>query len=426
MVHAAFTSLLDPHAVRAVLATPLPVFLGTDLVVTGCEILHARCRTFAKAASSARTFLTFVYSIALGRSDRPGDVLRHELVHGRATLEDRGARAPHVLTVATPPLWIELRRFPDDLALPQLATLADPRRVLAAMPAEARACVAHGAVDVRVASFRPGERCTIAYADARGAARVYAKTYADGQAPAVAHRIAALAQHAASGRLLVPRLLGVDAERGAIWQAAVEGTAPLASLDADRAHTTLTAVAEALAELHAGPAVAPRVARSTRLEEAERKARKLERAEVVAGADLRHLLDRCAHALPQLAPERFELRHGDAHLGQFLLAGARVAMFDCDELACGDLEEDLAALAVQLEDLVAAGRCAPGAVDALLSGYRTCAAAPRVPDPALYAFHYRLQRLDRAYRDWWRRGAAAVVDARRSLALGLACAGAPA
>lgn len=452
-MHAAFEPLLDAATVRGLLAEPLPRFLGADLVVADCELVHARRRTFAKPANAGRTFLTVSYRVGLGTPDCPHVAIRSELLHGRATLgepADLPARLPTVFSVAVPPVRLELRRFPDDAALPQLAALADPQRARQMMPLAALACLGERVDDgtgdphplhVRVANFRPGERCTLAYSveavatgtdtDTRAgtstdtstdAERVYVKVFADAHAGVVATRIAWLAESCSTPgrRLLVPRLLGYDATLRAVWQEAVSGTPPLAALGGPAATDALAALASALAELHAMPSAIAPVTRRERVVEAARKAQKLAQACEDLAPSLHATLALCTAALESLPAERFELRHGDAHLGQFLLVGARVAMFDCDELARGDLEQDLAALVVELEDCARDGRCTHAAPAALLKGYAAAPDAPRSLDPALYDFHYRLQRLDRAYRDWWRRGAVAADDVRRSIALAAA------
>lgn len=424
-MHAAFEPLLDPATVRGLLAPRLPEFLGADVVVAGCEVVHARRRTYAKAASAGRTFLTVSYRVGLGTSAQPDRAVRSELLHGRATLgepPDLPARLPGVLSVAVPPVRLELRRFPDDAALSQLAVLADPDRAGEVMPFAARERLgAHAALHVRVASFRPGERCTLAYAVA-GAPRhehVYAKAFADAQAGALATRIAWLADcnSQPDRTLLVPRLLGYDATLRTVWQEGVAGTPPAAALAGHDAARAIDSLAAALAELHSTPSAIDASTRLERVAESERKVRKLAGAYAELVRPLDTALAVCGTRLATLSPERYELRHGDAHLGQFLLAGARVAMFDCDELARGDLEQDLAALVVELEDAARAGRCGPAVPRSLLAAYSSAPLAPRAPDPELFDFHYRLQRIDRAYRDWWRRGAAADADVRRSIAL---------
>lgn len=338
------------------------------------------------------------------------------LVHGRASL--RPAAEPRNGEYGLD--WQEgslaLRVFPDDPALPQLGSLADAGRAVAVMPAPARDRLA-SRPDVGIVSFRPGERCTFEYGPGRHvrSETVYAKCYSGGHSTAIARRIAALS--ATEGeRLCVPALLGHVAALGTVWQAGANGESPWTAFVALPGVGALRALAGALAELHASDAPAPVALRGQRVIEAVRKVRKLTLAQPALDRDARDALVACAALESSLPGEARELRHGDAHLGQFLLAGERVAAFDWDELAHGDLEQDLAALAVELEDAADVGCVAAEAAATLVGAYGAVEERPRTPDARLFAFHYRLQRIDRAYRDWWRLGGGSRERAARSIA----------
>jgi hypothetical protein len=250
-------------------------------------------------------------------------------------------------------------------------------------------------------------------------------------AVAVAARLAAVGgalQARDAARLQVPALLALDERTATVWTGALDGL-PLRHDAGRRADSgreragSPEGLAIALAELHgaAVPGLQP-ATREQRLREAARKLRKLAHVLPAAAADAECALERCESlrleasraGVPQDVP-----RHGDVHPGQFRLCGGRIALFDFDELALGDAEEDLAALAVALEvaalepDVAgdaAGGPPAAGAEGAAQLLPRIAAAnaagrpAARAPQDSLLEFHLRLQWIDRAYRSAWRDG----------------------
>jgi len=116
--------------------------------------------------------------------------------------------------------------------------------------------------------------------------------------------------------------------------------------------------------------------------------------------------------------------HGDLHIGQLARTGNRIALFDFDEVVEGPAEQDLASLRVSIESTGAIRTATVRAFAAVLAGYVD--AGGRAPDAAALDWHYRLQQIDRAYRDYWRHDTAAfgrIGTALRRAHRGLGVAG---
>lgn len=387
-----FTPLFDPTRARARLEREARARWGESLQVTHCEVLHVWRKVHARAASAHKSFARVSYR--LGLHDRRDDSYQDSLVHGLLSLEGRDVH-------------IDLRRFPEDPALPQLAQLADPECVLQGAPAAVVAhCGAGMAARVEVVSFRPGERCTLRVVGAGPAhATAFAKTFRDDTATVLAERLERLSQtrYARAPQLHWPTLLGCDPSRRTVWQEAVpdaraflEGS-PRRSL----ARGAWRELGIVLAALHGTtlPGV-ERLARVQRLFEADKKLVKMESAGLGAAPAARAAWQHCASRIDQLAPAEPVLLHGDLHLGQLARTGARIALFDHDELVLGPAEQDLASLRVSLESTGAARAAVERAFANVLEGYR--AGGARMPQPQALDWHYRLQLIDRAYRDYWR------------------------
>lgn len=443
---AAFAPFLDAATMQGLLSRRLPALVGERALLCDLRLLHAWRKTYARPGKAHRSWLSVCYEMELARS--PSAPVERVLLHGRAEPDADGERAAAAgggwpLRLSTSMARIELRLFPDDPAMPQLASLFAPRRspLGGGDPRPLHA---------RVVSYRPGERCTLALEDAAGRPRAFAKTFADpARATAVAARLAAVARGLGArgaATLQVPALLRTDlAAPGGeaahtVWTEACGGEALVARRDDPESHRALALVATALAELHATPVAGlPRAERATRLLEARRKLRKLAGVFPEASAAAASGLVRCEALLEDAGLRAVALdctRHGDVHPGQFLLRRGRVALFDFDELARGDLEEDLVALAVALDsqatslavhaaagdDDPAGARLAWQAPDvastwlpALLAAHVASGRAPRAPQAGLVELHWRLQWLDRAYRSFWRHGGGAAAVIRRAL-----------
>jgi aminoglycoside phosphotransferase len=309
-----------------------------------------------------------------------------------------------------------------------LQVLAHPTRVLDVMPPSARVGFASAQTILCTPfSYRPGERCTLSLtAQGSGAhvssARIFAKTFNDDRAVRIGGRLRHLARELQRPKstLRVPSLFVDALDEHTLWMPELAGTPAIEGLDEAPIARLQTLVA-ALAELHAvKPVNAPSADRALRLEEASRKVRKLARAFPLAESHGARAVERCAALLPRLPLNHDALCHGDAHLGQFAFLTDGVAMFDADELVRGDLESDLASLAVSVA--INSREGIEGVRDALARVHRAYLRAPaasRPIDPRIYEFYRRLQLIDRAYRDYWRHGSVmrfAIEQALRAAA----------
>lgn len=432
----ALATFTDPAAVARLLTSQAGAAFGAQAAIRDVRLLHAWRRTWAKADRARRGWLTTCYAVEF--TPGPHAALETCVLHGHAEhCEPAGVVAPAAaagavadvpaigwpLALHTAAARMTLRRFPDDPAMPQLAQLYAAR---ATHPGDDTA----GGLQARLVSYRPGVRCTLVFVDAAGRARRYAKTFADvTQAREVARRLELLQcdrreRGDGPGVLRLPTLLA-DAAGGAharhtVWTAALGGLPPDASPAGAFGPRGLGLVVDALRELHATPLPGlPRAERAVRLEEAGRKLRKMARRHPGAAAAAGGALQRCAALLDAPDVARLPLRasrHGDVHAGQFLVDAGRVALFDLDELALGDPEEDLAALSVAMVAprvaLPLASSPPPPAGPWLARFAERHARQASAPVAALLEFHLRLQWIDRAYRSDWRHGedAAGLVD----------------
>ena len=393
-----FSALFDPVTARARLELEARALWGEFLDVTHCEVLHVWRKIHARASSAHKSFARV--SFRLGLHDRRDDSYADALVHGLLSLDGANVR-------------LNLHRFPDDPALPQLAVLADPALVLQRAPLPVAAHCGRGpATRVDVVSFRPGERCTLRVAG-RGTAQMaaFAKTFCDDSGALIADRHAQLSRSALARQpgLLWPRLLAYDAETRTVWQEAVTGAKSFLDYPSRRsiARGPWRELGAVLAALHASPLTGvAHIDRSQRLFEVGKKVTKLETAGLASAAAARATLRRCEAlecTLPTSEPVQL---HGDLHLGQLARAGNRIALFDFDEVVMGPAEQDLASLRVSIESTGAIRGATERAFAAVLAGYVDAGA--RAPDTESLDWHYRLQQIDRAYRDYWRHDTAAV------------------
>lgn len=400
-----FAPLFDADTARLRLAPEARQLWGEGVEITRCEVLHVWRKTVARPASAGKSVARV--SFRLGLHDRERDLYCDALALGLLSFEGERVR-------------LELRRFPDDPALPQLEQLADAARALATAPeAVRRHCGSDAPPRVRVVSFRPGERCTLRYDGQRAA---FAKTFRDDSGEKLARRLATLGRWALGNEPAIawPRLLGYDATTRTVWQEAVVGLQPFLDYPARRsvARGAWYTLGAALATLHRGSLQdVDTLTRAQRLFEVGKKVGKFTAAELPATDDARALHQYCARVEPRLAAVPDVLLHGDLHLGQLGRTDDRIALFDLDELAMGPAEQDFASLLVSIESSGIGKAPATRALATVIAGY--VGSGGRRPDRQVLDWHYRLQQIDRAYRDWWRYDLQALGRMARVLRRGL-------
>lgn len=406
----AFHSLTEPASVADWIAPQLSVLLGRSAIVRHCEVLHARRRLYAKPGSAHRSYVDFCYRLGLRE---PGDGAEStEILSGRGYLQRPSDTAAAILgkPATHPDLHVYVRRFPDDPGLPCLVGLAGAQAV-DLLPDAAKQWLHHpAAVQAEVVSYRPGERCVLRFSPAAcGIVRparqpnVFAKCYSLGLGAKVAARCRRLLQSAEG--LSLPALLHFDAARDVLWFAGIDGPLAADHCDGPQGAETVRLLAAGAAALHAAQGVTGETCnRAQLIDETGRRLAKLALALPSEQPGLAKLGARLLAIQADLPPPRTQTLHGDLHLRQWVMAAGRAYLVDFDELALGEAEQDLASLIVDMEYR----GCGGALVAELLLAYTQHANRP--PDPALLEWHYHVQLVAKAYRLYWRGGAAMQPD----------------
>jgi hypothetical protein len=330
-VNRAVEACLDPQALRAVLR---PYFAAQG-AIEAVRITKAR-----RSTSRLRHPHPLVFSceIDLQGASEPQRWLGKVHRAGAAAEAAPGAPVLHVSE-----LDLLLWPWPHDPALPQLPRLLD---VHAVQPLWGRA-----ATRVEVLRYEPERRALLRYTRDDGAA-LYAKSYADGRARAVAQRFEWMwhAAQADARFARVGRPLAGPSDADTVWQEPVSGTPLPCLLQEPMRSDWIAPLALAIAALHSAPtALAGASPRGVAhwLKEVQRRQHKIERAcpELARQATaVAEAITRAATRLPACAPS---LIHGDFHPDQAWLDGGRIVLFDFDEFALGDPMEDLAEFVVK-------------------------------------------------------------------------------
>lgn len=291
-----------------------------------------------------------------------------------------------------------LQRFPLDYRLPTLPACLDPAAVGAALGSPVQAC--------RLASYRPGMRCQIAYqlADGRVLFGKVAVEREPGAAFAGLQRVhAALRDHP---HLRAPAPVAYLPALDLTLAAAARGQSLLAAApDAASRRRAWRRIARALADLHALPSAGVARVHAPADELALATAWAAQAAVVVPelAAALHDAAARAAATLPTPGPAR-ALVHRDFYDRQVLLDGesAPIAILDLDTVCRGDAELDLGNCAAHLllRALQEGRPYDAGEAAEFLAAY------PAPADPGLVAWYRRatLARLAAIYalRPRWR------------------------
>lgn len=396
-----FAPLFNARTAHARLEPAVRAIWGERVELERCEVLHVWRKTHQRASSAARSYARVSFRLDL--RDRDSNAWCTRLAHGLVRFDGEDVS-------------LDLRPFPDDAALPQLQALAQSERALREAPAAVREhCDGSGDAVVQVINYRPGLRCTLRIA-ARHAA--YAKTFADDSGAVLADRMEHLQPVlcGAGSAPAMPSLLAYHAETRTVWCAEVPATNPFLPAPARRSisRAPWRSLGGVLATLHhAGLAGLPILDRARRLHEVEKKVAKLESAARGFGARARAVLDHCAYRVRSLPAGDAVALHADLHTRQIGERDGHAVLFDFDELSRGPAAQDIASLRVDLEAQGIMNLPARRALQLLMAGY--VSAGGSWPAPAELDWHYRLQWLDRAYRDWWRHDAGATGRIARAL-----------
>ena len=379
---------LDLYTDPAAMREPLQSIPGLDADIRRIVVLHAARRAPRRDPASRTCRIAVCYGVETG--ERAGQIL-YGKVYPSVVCAEVAARAGRPGAPAwLPELDMLLWRFPHDPGLPQLAALLDETTELV--------------------HYRPEERATLR----RRSGTLYAKTFRGAEGAELCERFSHLARLSVrAGAFEVAAPLRYDEASRTFWQHGVEAPALAAMLDADNCDALMELVACGLAELHAAaPRFGPTRSVTDLTAAVVRRGAKIGRCmPQLARTAQRTALAIAAHAFDVLHAPLVQI-HGDFHVGQLRVNGARMMVFDLDELAIGDPLEDLASFVVkcQLSD----PELAQSACERLLDAYaRAC---PAAFDPRRMDWHLAAQWLHKASRAFvfqrpgWRAAATRMLD----------------
>jgi hypothetical protein len=398
-----FERCLDPVYMRSAFMRNLPECVSGAWTIVACEIHHPRYKTYLLPASRGRSNLSVVYYLR-GQHTATA-VLTLRILHARiyfGSLAEREYQHRQSTGAGSVGFVAELGllywRFPEDPALPWLSDLVDPKRVVRHWPdAVVDRSGASAGLEVTVVNYRPEVRCTLSYSwrscTGEHRPRLYAKSYAAAEGPAIYERMAIIHANSRAGGFLTAEPLAYDDDRKVIWQACLHGSA----LSLHNVYPDVTGgIARGLAALQATELPGLTLLTQTAyLQEAQKKLQKLQHAFPGHAASLLALGQRLQTTAPSLGDMICTTLHGDFHIGQLLRCDERIALFDFDELQRGDPLVDLANFLADVH--YHAGKRSARIWQTLL--VRDYAAAVDWPvEPRRLAWHLAIQHLTRAYR----------------------------
>lgn len=406
-VQRAFARYTDASLMRQLLDEPVNALWGARLRILDCELAHSWQKTYAKSSSHRNSRLSLCYRLQLHSDDT--DTTFVSWIKGEVRLPNRdegdGAVEPSAVRVNTPDSIAVFRRFDNDPALPQLASLIDPITASVCLHRAQGITGERQALSMpEVVQYRPGTRCSLRYDIARdgSAARrsVFAKTYSDDTGERAYGSLREL--RAQRVNTSIPGTLGYDRDTRTLWHTFVDGASAAQAFDsATRMVDGTTAVGRALAALHESRLDScDTVTREQLLRDTFKRVAKLSVAYPALAHGLQDAFDRCADAaalLPFAPPVPI---HGDAHIAQFLICGDHAVMVDFDELGNGEAEQDLAGVIVDLRLRSLRSNINPAWTATLINAY--AGAAIRPIHIARLHWHLSLQSINKAYRLYWR------------------------
>ncbi len=429
-----FAAFTDAERIRAIFQDHLPRCARGPFRIAGCQIMHAALKTFEKEQSRRKSHLSALYRLELV-DDAEGKRLE-QLLYSKTYLDSRSrtefvrnlnsrlsASNFHVSLAHLPELDTVVWCFPNDPALPMLADVVDPGRVLSYLPYD-RLPAAWDApekireVRIEIVNYRPERRCIARYeivsASSGERAVLFGKTYREKGGEEVHRRMAALGENGeedSPAGFRIPRPFGYGAETGTVWMEALPGSPLIDAALGENGPALLRSAAAGLAAFQrASLGGLARHAGLSHLEEAEKKTRKLETALPEFGHRVRRLFQRLAEAADALPEAPETLLHGDFHIDQLRVCNGRIALFDFDELCLGDPLQDAANFLADLH----VRQLDPARIEALsgefLQAYASHAPWPVSPERLHWLFS--LQLLTKAYRAYWQQksGHGAIIE----------------
>jgi thiamine kinase-like enzyme len=408
----------DADAMRPLLQRGLRGLGRHDLRIHRLEVLHALRRAPRRNPASAVCRIAVCYAAEIGEAESPQPRCR-QILYGKVYPSAFRAAEPGAQGAWLDEIDMQLWSFPDDPGLPQLPALLDPARVARLMPASVLkridGAAARRMLTAEVVRYRPEERAMLRW-HLPGGGALYAKTFNGAGGAELQRRFEHFARAAdAEGAFAVAPPLGYDPGTMTFWQDGITAQALPDAINHDNCATLMAAAACGLAQLHGTALQVPLRRRHAELcAAAAKRALKIARCMPELAAAAQEAANRIASFLPDLAEPHPRLIHGDFHLDQLRLRGdGRLVVFDFDELAMGDVLEDLASFVVKLT--LADAALAQRAGDELLAAYARC--RPADFDASRFNWHLSVQWLLKASRTYvwqrpgWRQAAADMVSA---------------
>lgn len=400
----AFAMLADPVRMRGVLAQPVQTLWGEDLELLDCAVAHLWRKTYADPASRHRAYVKACYRLSLRRAGERNPFTGWVHGIGRHDGGDTFDAVPQsALALRFDGLRMNLQRFPDDEALPQLQLLSDARRMAPLIADMISGALHHVAVDV--VSYRPGERCTLRYVLRTGHTRrtVFAKTFDDARGELLHERLHSLAMFARQSKRApsTPQPLAYDHATRTLWLHGVDGPTAADALATRSRAEVLEPCMQALSRLHdSALPLLDRQGRNALLADTLKRAHKM----FDAHADLRTRVEAalrvCTRELPRLPRQIGVPVHADAHAGQFILAAHGAVLVDLDEMTLGDAEQDVSSMAIDLYCRATSAQDRARAAREVIETY--VAIRPDGLHERLLQWHLCLQSITKAYRVFWK------------------------
>lgn len=417
-----FRRFTDPGAARELLQKSIPDLSPTQSTITRCTVEYCRHKLSVKPHLQHQASLLICYRLQV--SSRTTEKIREQFIYIRAYLDGRSEREfdnfnkPGVAGRTPQPAVAHLReldaiawRFPDDPRLVHLSNVVDVSKVTRHLPYRDLPPGLDCAGDIRdiklqVVRYKPEHHCLSRYeiqwgpTTAPRTTALYGKTFPDERALDVHRGLAHFYQRFErdAKHLVTARPLAYGDAVHTVWQTEVQGVSLVNTIDWTSYEHHMQLAVRGLASIQTSDLTsATTIAIDDYVREIEKKATKLR--QLSSRCQVRTSIDRFIEWMKRHAPTGASLQnrliHGDFQLRQLLLADGRLAIFDFDDLACGDPLSDLAEFIVDLHFY----GFDPQLVQASVTSFYRCYESMVSWDTSMERldWHVRTQFLDKAY-----------------------------
>lgn len=363
----AFELFLDAEHMRRVFQQCLPEFSQGGLFIAGCQILRTRYKTFSKASSYGKSFLTACYRLEIEnrRTQQRGTQFLYvkAYLQGQSRSEFAKLKPVRLLKpefgealVHLEDLGVIIWAFPNDPNLPHIPEVVDPELVKNHFPYDQLPIKRDDRCEVRVeiVHYYPEQRCTCRYelqSEKFDPLSLFGKTFKGNSGRELYRRMSYFWEKSRKqpDGLFVAPPLGYNEESKTVWQEAIAGKPLVNVMHATNYGSLLDAVAKGLSALHQSrlPNL-PQTDFNELLPELCKKAAKLARAFPPLQNQLQRIVAGLEKSAPDWTRSARQVIHGDFQAKQLLVSDGKVFFFDFDELALGDPLQDVASFVVDL------------------------------------------------------------------------------